>query len=254
MYYVIRDNAQRPATFHNLLHELIWKLPLNMNIATFRRDNNTLFQLIRDLIAGNNVVTSWFKSDKSVPTEDGRQGFESITKLCLGTDAMESKRTFWEGKLNKAQWTGYGVGKASETLIADLFNYYSQLSLLGEEYTELKKIRNFNDRINEQQDLIASTCVKSVRDKALEYIRLLKLHRTVDQDGRALTFAEFTAFVIDEERQWVKSMKKRRSISQVTTSNSTEESESSDSEADSNDPCSDGDPCGDDDSSVHSVG
>jgi len=118
-----------------------------------------------------------------------------------------------------------------------------------------RRFRNFIDRISEQQDLIASTCVESVRDKAKEYIRLLKSNQTQDRDGRELTFANFTAFVIDKERQWEKSMKRRKFISQVTTSNSTEESESSDSEADSNDdPCDDGDPCGNDDSSVHSGG
>ena len=78
LYYVIRDDARRPSQYQDLLHELTWKLPHNTDFATYRRDNQKIYALIRALTSNNHIVTSWFKADGAEANEDGRKGFMSI--------------------------------------------------------------------------------------------------------------------------------------------------------------------------------
>ena len=100
------------------------------------------------------------------------------------------------------------------------------MSELGKEYTDADKMEEFTSNFQPHQDMIGSTCYKAVHDKGKEFMNRMEKKEQYDRDGRPLTFAEFTSFVIDEERLWIKQVDSKRGVSQTTTSNSTNNSSS----------------------------
>ena len=156
----------------------------------------------------------------------------------------------------------------STKLVASIFKLYSDLSAVGKEYSELEKMENFQTASKPKQELLGSTCQKAVDNKVVDFIRRMKRGETHDRDGRQLSFAVFTSFLITEERQWIKIMTMKRSVSEVLTTFDEAEDDLStqqgadsdtDTETDSrsdDDSCSDdnscsaNDSCSDDDSSV----
>ena len=220
LFYVIRDDDQRPAAFRDLTEEIMWKIPHLNNLATFRRDNNEVFRLVLDLMSSNKTLLSFAKADGAEQPQDGRKAYLNVRRCCIGIDAKEDKRALFDTKLRAAVWTGFGQGQAGTQLVANLFDCYAQLELLGETFTDLQKIRLFKQNCRAAPELVGTTCFKAVTDKAKEYIRAIQRGQTEDREGCELTFAAFTQFVIDEERQWIKDLKAKRSISQVSSSDS----------------------------------
>uniref|UniRef100_A0A7S2L766 Uncharacterized protein n=1 Tax=Leptocylindrus danicus TaxID=163516 RepID=A0A7S2L766_9STRA len=197
-----------------MMDELMWNLPHSNDYATYRRDNAEVYNLISTEALKSQILLNWFNSDGVEPDRNGRKGFLSIRRCCLGTDSTIEKCASLQASLGGAHWTGYGQGKASEKLVATLFRIYSELSAVGKEYTELEKMENFQTASHPQQELLGSTCQKAVDDKVMEYIRRLQNGERRDAFGRQLTFSEFTSFLINEEKQWLKIQKAKRSVSQ----------------------------------------
>ena len=221
LYYVIRDEAHRPREYRDLMDELMWKIPHSNTNATYRRDNAVVYELICTSGLGNSGLLHWFNSDGVDQGRNGRKGFLSIRRCCLGTDDAVAKRASLRKELNDALWTGYGQGQASTKLVAQLFRIYSEMSALGKEFTELEKMEAFHTSSKPQQELLDSTCQMMVENKVMDFIRRMKRGEETDADGRPLTFAEFTSFLINEEKRWLKNQKAKRGVSQTSTSKPT---------------------------------
>ena len=217
LFYVLRDDAHRPATFHELLEELAWKLPLDPNIATYRRDNNALYQLVLSMLAGNQQLTLSFKTGDTGGDQDCRQGFLAVRSYCEGPDVEEKRRIFWTKKLNKAAWTGYGVGRASTTLVPLLHQCYTELEVMQNTFSDLQKLQHFNANKNAQHEMRGSTCWKAVSDTLRKNISRLQNGINVDSEGRPITFDNFTTYLIEEEQDWLEQIGDRRTVSQVNS-------------------------------------
>ena len=198
----------------------MWKLPHDNRYASYRRDNNDLYELVLNRALKSATLLEWFKSNGADGTRDGRKGTLSIQRCCEGTDASVEKCATLRKSLNDARWTGYGSGLASGKLVASVFKLYSEFSGVGKEFTELEKMEAFQTSSKPMHDLLGSTCHKAVEDKVLDFIRRLKRGEEYDADGRELTFAEFTSFLIDEEKRWLRIQKSKKEISQVSTKDS----------------------------------
>ena len=260
LYYVIRDDAQRPSQYQDLMDELMWKLPHDTDLASYHRDNQRLYALIHTLTNHNHIVSAWFKANGADATQDGRKGFLSIRRCCVGNDAKDDRRVACKRLLRDAKWTGYGQGRASTTLISDIFNIYTELSDLGKNFSELEKMEEFTSNFFPKQDMVGSTCYKAMYDKGKEFIRLLERNERYDRDGCPLTFAEYTSFVIDEERFWIKQVNAKRGVSQAFTTidepnDNSSTRQGADTDPDTNscsndDSCTDNESCSDDTGSV----
>ena len=107
-----------------------------------------------------------------------------------------------------------------------MFKNFSRLSTFGKNYEEIDKILKFRSLIRPQQNMNGSTCLAAVREKTMEFIRVLAKGDTHDSDGRPLTFAELSSYVTEMERQWDEDQKRLKNVSQVSTSNSNNQSNS----------------------------
>ena len=234
LFYVIRDDDLKPTGFTDLMEELVWTLPHNTDLATYRRDNNKLFQILMDVLSGNANLMSFARADGAEQAHDGRKSYFSVRSCCVGIDAREDKRALYDSKLSHAKWTGWGQGQASTQLIAHLLDCYSQLEILGKEYTDVEKIRKFYQTRSPAHDLNGTTYYKAVSDKAKDFIRRISNGEDADIEGRPLTFAAFAQFVNDEEREWLKWARSKKSISQVTTESGSNTASTSSSSSSSN--------------------
>ena len=126
----------------------------------------------------------------------------------------------WNRKLQKAIWTGYGVGRASNTLVPLLHQCYTELSNVQVEHDTLTKLQYFHGSMSPQQDLKQSPCYHAVSTRLRDSISRLKNGTTVDRDGREITFENFTNYLVEEESDWIEQLPDGRTVGQVR-SNST---------------------------------
>jgi len=129
------------------------------------RPTALIYEMLSTECLKSEILLNWFKSDGAEPDRNGNKGFLSIRRCCLGTDSSIAKRAALQAQLMAASWTGYGVGRASDKLVATYFRIYTALSALGREYTELEKMEAFHTALHPQQELLGSTCQQAVDNK-----------------------------------------------------------------------------------------